>query len=173
MISFEDKMIPQRNATQRNATQRNATQRNATQRNALLKKRIPVSPKSSFSAEKFQIFLIISGTFFCFMEFSMKKFCAVFTLFTLFFFVGCRPNRIQLQQRVEADSLACEYATKANDVKVWENYLKNFPKGKCAFIAEAELEKHKAHRSSETPQNRKPNKTKKHSGPHKRSKSHR
>ena len=107
------------------------------------------------------------------MEFSMKKFCAVFTLFTLFFFVGCRPNRIQLQQRVEADSLACEYATKANDVKVWENYLKNFPKGKCAFIAEAELEKHKAHRSSETPQNRKPNKTKKHSVPHKRSKSHR
>ena len=53
----------QRNATQRNATQRNATQRNATQRNALLKKRIPVSPKSSFSAGKFQIFSIILGTF--------------------------------------------------------------------------------------------------------------
>ncbi len=142
------------------------------QRNATLKKRISVSLKSSFSIGKIQNSLIILA-FFCFMEFSMKKFCAVFTLFTLFFFVGCRPNRIQLQQRVEADSLACEYATKANDVKVWENYLKNFPKGKCAFIAEAELEKHKAHRSSETPQNRKPNKTKKHSVPRKRSKSHR
>ena len=49
-------MILQRNATQpqRNATQRNATQRNATQRNALLKKRSPLSPKSSFSTEIFK-----------------------------------------------------------------------------------------------------------------------
>ena len=42
------------NATQRNATQRNATQRNATQRNALLKKRTPLSSKSSFLTRKIQ-----------------------------------------------------------------------------------------------------------------------
>lgn len=41
-----------------------------------------------------------------------------------------------------ADTQACNYARRSNDVKVWEAYLRKFPKGTCAFIAETELEKH-------------------------------
>ena len=127
-------MIPQRNATQRNATQRNATQRNA-----LLKKRNPVSIKSSVPAKKIQNFSIILGTFY-FWRFNMKRISIALIIFSLFVFAGCR--RGELRQKREADTQACEYAKKVNDIKVWENYIKKFPKGTCAFIAESELTKH-------------------------------
>ena len=71
----------------------------------------------------------------------MKRFFVILVILTLFFSIGCRRNKIKLQQRVDADNAACEYAKNANDANVWENYLKKFPKGKCAFEAESEIEK--------------------------------
>lgn len=66
----------------------------------------------------------------------MKKvFCAVIlfaTFFPIILFAAAEEN---------ADTQACNYARQANDIKVWEAYLKKFPKGTCAFIAESELEK--------------------------------
>ncbi|MBQ3367931.1 hypothetical protein IJG44_03400 [bacterium] len=67
----------------------------------------------------------------------MKKICFALIIFSLFVFAGCR--RGEVRQKREADTQACEYAKKVNNIKVWENYLKKFPKGTCAFIAESEL----------------------------------
>lgn len=63
----------------------------------------------------------------------MKKLFVVFAVFMLFVPLFAAEEN--------ADTQACEYARKANDVKVWEAYLRKFPKGTCAFIAETELEK--------------------------------
>ena len=67
----------------------------------------------------------------------MKKFFVPLFLFVTFFsitlFAAAEEN---------ADTQACNYARRSNDVKVWEAYLRKFPKGTCAFIAETELEKH-------------------------------
>lgn len=66
----------------------------------------------------------------------MKKFFVPLFLFVTFFsitlFAAAEEN---------ADTQACNYARQAKDVKVWEAYLKKFPKGTCAFVAESELEK--------------------------------
>lgn len=70
----------------------------------------------------------------------MKRISIALIIFSLFVFAGCR--RGELRQKREADTQACEYAKKVNDIKVWENYIKKFPKGICAFIAESELTKH-------------------------------
>ena len=70
----------------------------------------------------------------------MKKICLALIIFSLFAFAGCR--RGEVRQKREADTQACEYAKKVNDIKVWENYIKKFPKGTCAFIAESELTRH-------------------------------
>lgn len=63
----------------------------------------------------------------------MKKFFVVFAVFMLLCPLFAAEEN--------ADTQACDYARKANDVKVWEAYLRKFPKGTCAFIAETELEK--------------------------------
>ena len=102
----------------------------------------------------------------------MKKFFLILILFSLFVFAGCR--RGEVRQKREADKQACEYAKKVNDIKVWENYIKTFPKGICAFIAESELTKHgipipKTESKSEPA---KPQNTKKNKYPKQRAKHH-
>ena len=37
------------------------------------------------------------------------------------------------------DQQACEYARRAESVKVWQNYLEKFPNGICSFEAENEI----------------------------------
>ena len=39
------------------------------------------------------------------------------------------------------DQQACEYARKNNSAEIWQNYLKRFPQGMCAFEAESEIKK--------------------------------
>lgn len=64
----------------------------------------------------------------------MKKFCVLTVVFIFFTCLYAAEEN--------ADTQACNYARRSNDVKVWEAYLRKFPKGTCAFIAETELEKH-------------------------------
>ncbi|MBP5436147.1 DUF1566 domain-containing protein [bacterium] len=67
----------------------------------------------------------------------MKKFFV-----QLFLFVTFLSITLLATAEENADTQACNYARRSNDVKVWEAYLRKFPKGTCAFIAETELEKH-------------------------------
>ncbi|MBP5590974.1 DUF1566 domain-containing protein [bacterium] len=69
----------------------------------------------------------------------MKNLSFTFIIFLIFVFAGCMQNEVR--QKTEDDSKACEYAQKANNKKVWANYLRKFPQGVCAFIAKSELEK--------------------------------
>lgn len=62
----------------------------------------------------------------------MKKFLFFVFIFNVFSLFATTP-----------DEQACEYARKANDNEVWENYLKKFPQGSCAFEAEGEILKSK------------------------------
>ena len=39
------------------------------------------------------------------------------------------------------DQQACEYARRNNSAEIWQNYLKRFPQGMCAFEAESEIQK--------------------------------
>lgn len=76
----------------------------------------------------------ISSVFTIFLlEEKMKKLFVVFAVCMLFVPLFAAEEN--------ADTQACDYARKANDVKVWEAYLRKFPKGTCTFIAETELEK--------------------------------
>lgn len=39
------------------------------------------------------------------------------------------------------DQQACEYARRNNSAEIWQNYLRRFPQGMCAFEAESEIQK--------------------------------
>jgi len=68
----------------------------------------------------------------------MKKvlvlFVALFATLTLF---AQKAGSIQDQQ-------ACEYARRSSNAEIWQDYLKQFPQGMCAFEAKSEIKKQKS-----------------------------
>lgn len=65
----------------------------------------------------------------------MKKvlvlFVALFVTLTLF---AQKAGSVQDQQ-------ACEYARRSSNAEIWQDYLKQFPQGMCAFEAKSEIKK--------------------------------
>ena len=53
----------------------------------------------------------------------------------------------------DSDEMACKFARKVGTVDVWKNYLDTFPRGKCAFEAEAVLKMNKEATPRETEAN--------------------
>ena len=63
----------------------------------------------------------------------------VFLLITLFVFI----LSAQASKNVR-DQQACEYARKNADAEIWQDYLRQFPNGICAFEARSEIKKLKS-----------------------------